>query len=461
MAVLSQTVRRIDAALQTADTTRHIRIGSGLLSGIADLFRSCFGEQRAVIIADSNTWTAAGQAALANLEGSGHKTLPPLVFSEADFYAHTMYVEQVHTLLYAHQAIPVAVGSGTINDIVKLASFRCDREYMVVATAASMDGYTAFGASISHDGFKQTFFCPAPVAVLVDLDVIAAAPRELNAAGYADLAAKIPAGADWLLADALDIEPVDAGAWHMVQKPLQDWLHDADAVREADATALTGLMEGLLMSGLAMQKTKTSRPASGAEHQFSHLWDNQHLRLDGAIPFHGFKVAIGSLASVALYQTLLQSWGEGPSTDPAVIQGYWPEWPEIEKRILFEFPDEKISQMVLEESRKKYLPAAEIARRMTKLMQVWPELEPRLRQQLPSVAQLRQQLVSVGAPTLPTEIGLTFSRLQKSHYQAQLIRRRFTILDLALECGYLHAALQALFSKNGFWRGETNALASD
>ena len=65
-------------------------------------------------------------------------------------------------------AIPVAVGSGTINDLTKLAAHQLGRPYIVVATAASMDGYTAYGASITHQGSKQTFDCPAPLAVIAD-----------------------------------------------------------------------------------------------------------------------------------------------------------------------------------------------------------------------------------------------------------------------------------------------------
>ena len=60
--------------------------------------------------------------------------------------------------------------------MTKLASHHCQRPYLCVATAASMDGYTAFGASITREGSKQTFDCPAPVAVLADLEAIEAAP---------------------------------------------------------------------------------------------------------------------------------------------------------------------------------------------------------------------------------------------------------------------------------------------
>ena len=53
-------------------------------------------------------------------------------------------------------ATPVAVGSGTLNDIVKRAAHELERPYLCVATAASMDGYTAFGAAITKEGYKQT-----------------------------------------------------------------------------------------------------------------------------------------------------------------------------------------------------------------------------------------------------------------------------------------------------------------
>ena len=62
--------------------------------------------------------------------------------------------------LAGNDAIPIAVGAGSINDLTKLAAHLCGRQYLSVATAASMDGYTAFGASITHEGSKQTFDCP-------------------------------------------------------------------------------------------------------------------------------------------------------------------------------------------------------------------------------------------------------------------------------------------------------------
>ena len=107
-------------------------------------------------------------------------------------------------MLKKTDAIPVAVGSGVINDLTKLTAHRCGRRYMCVGTAASMDGYTAYGASITYQGNKQTFDCPAPYGMALDPRIAAKAPKAMSASGYADLIAKIPAGADWMIADVVD-----------------------------------------------------------------------------------------------------------------------------------------------------------------------------------------------------------------------------------------------------------------
>ena len=100
-------------------------------------------------------------------------TASPVVLSDPDLHATDAAVEHVRLGLAAHDAIPIAVGSGTINDLAKRAAYELKRPYMVVATAASMDGYTAFGASINYRGAKQTLFCPAPKAVIADSDILA------------------------------------------------------------------------------------------------------------------------------------------------------------------------------------------------------------------------------------------------------------------------------------------------
>src|SRR5262245_55324949 len=188
---------RINAALQGASDTRCVVIGAGALAAVDQTFGQCFGSQAAAVVADENTFAAAGQTVDQRLRAAGRSVAAPIVFPGTPMlYADFANALALEDRLRAVDVIPVVVGSGTLNDLAKLASHRVGRQYMCVGTAASMDGYTAFGAAITKDGFKQTMACPAPRALLADLDVLAHAPPQMNATGYGDLLGKITAGAD-------------------------------------------------------------------------------------------------------------------------------------------------------------------------------------------------------------------------------------------------------------------------
>jgi glycerol-1-phosphate dehydrogenase [NAD(P)+] len=421
----------LEAALRAARDTRRLDLFRGAIAATADVFREQFGDAEAVRVGDPETFrvTKDGQGRFSH----------GLIMLPAGIHAEWEHVEHVERELANTAAIPVAVGAGTINDITKLAAHRLGRPYLCVATAASMDGYTAYGASITKNGLKQTFDCPAPRAVVADIDIIAAAPNELTASGYADLLAKVTAGADWILADALGVEPIHEHAWRTVQGGLRAAVADPAGVQRGDAAAITKLTEGLMMGGFAMQAMQSSRSASGAEHQFSHLWDMQN-HVDprtGEAPSHGFKVGIGTLAVARLYETLLAQPIEKLDVDAAVAR--WPGWKATQDAIWGLFDIDELRDKAIEETRAKYPSADELRAQLTRLRDVWPDLKRRLLEQLIPSQQLATMLRDAGAPSRCEDIGISAERLRTSHRLAIHIRRRFTVLDLADRIGLLDA----------------------
>jgi glycerol-1-phosphate dehydrogenase [NAD(P)+] len=430
-------------ALRAARETRALEIGENILGRTPHVFREQFGGRGAVIVSDANTFAVAGRAVADAFSAAKHSSREPFIFSAPDLYAESRFVEELESALRKHAAIPVAIGSGTVNDLTKLAAHRTNRPYVCVATAASMDGYTAFGASITHEGSKQTFLCPAPIAVVADLKIICAAPGEMNSWGYADLIAKVTAGADWIVADALGAEPIDPQAWAIVQGRLREMVADADGVRARNLGAIARLTEGLMLGGFAMQAAKSSRPASGAEHQFSHLWDMQHHTHNGATPSHGFKVGIGTLAVTALYEKLLAKPLE--KLDVEKCCAAWPDekgWSE-KTRVLF--GEGELANVAATELRAKSCDEETLRKQLQQLRSVWPQLRARLREQLIPLVELRRMLQSAGAPTEPEQIGISNARLRDSFWQAFCIRRRFTVLDLAVRAGLLDECLNEIF----------------
>lgn len=438
----------LERALQAARDTKALRIGEGTRHEVADIFRTTFGDMPALIVSDEHTFSAAGADVCQSFQRDSRACEEPFLFA-SDVWAESSFLPALQEALGKTDAIPVAVGSGTINDLAKLAAHRANRPYLAVATAASMDGYTAYGASITDQGSKQTFDCPAPVALVADLEVIARAPREMNASGYADLFAKGVAGADWILADALGVEPIEPLAWETVQGSLPDWVASPGGVARGEPACLRRLVVGLLMSGFAMQAARTSRPASGAEHQFSHLWDMQDHTHEGSTPSHGFKVGIGTLASLALYEELLSRDLDQLDLESAMAS--WPSWESTETRIRELLGTGELAEKAREETQAKYPNAEELRSQLVRTRDAWPSLRERLRRHLLPFREARSMLQEAGCPTEPEAIGISRDRLRLSYEQAYYIRRRFTVLDFAKRLGLFDQAVGALFEPSGFW----------
>lgn len=442
-------MNRVENALKAANETRALIIGKGTINEIGQLFKEQFPGKKGVVIADRITWKIAGQRVNEILIANGISHQPPFIFDDPDLYAAYGFVDQLVDFLEFQEAIPVAVGSGTINDLTKLASFRCGRPYMVVGTAASMDGYTAFGASITHHGAKQTFSCPAPQAMIADTEIIGKAPAAMTASGYADLFAKVTAGADWLVAHYMGVELVEEKAWSIVQDGLKDALADPAGAASGKQQAIERLTEGLLLGGFAMQWSKSSRPASGAEHQFSHLWNMEHHTNNGEHISHGFQVSIGMLAISAFYEQVLKTPFD--KLDVEACMAAWPSQEAIAEKARELFKDTDFPEIGVQETGAKYPSEEELRRQLTALKENWPQLKEALKKQLLPYKEVKSRLKKVGAPTEPEEIGISRSRLRETFIRSQFIRRRFTVLDLAVRTGNMEKWLDGLFGEGGIW----------
>lgn len=437
--------KALDAA---ADTTEFV-LGAGMLAKTPDVFQKHFPGQPAIVIADETTFAVAGRTIHDVLHAAGITGPDPFVFpAQPRLRADYDHVKTLVDVLQGTPAIPVAVGSGTINDLVKRAAYEGERPYMIVGTAASMDGYSSYGAALQNEGFKKTMECRAPLVILADTDILRDAPPEMTAAGYADLIGKVPAGADWLIADLVGMEPMQPLIWDMVHTDLRLWVGSPDRLTAGDREVFDALFEGLSMSGFAMQAMHNSRPASGADHLFSHIWEMQDLRGPDGLPVsHGFAVAIGALMSTALIETVFAK--DIPGLDADALCSRWKPWNEREADIRTAFRQTPIIDRVIAESRAKYLTTDQLRDRLHLLIAHWEELKPKVLAQIIPYPQLRQMLEAAGCPVTPEQINLAPpDRVRDTFFQAQMIRDRYTILDLAYELGVLEECVDEIMASD-------------
>jgi glycerol-1-phosphate dehydrogenase [NAD(P)+] len=194
----------------------------------------------------------------------------------------------------------LAVGGGRTIDVVKAACLELDLPVISCPTQLAADGIASPVSVIRSDGGEvQSLPGRLPAAVVCDLEVIAAAPPETARAGLGDLVANVTAIRDWRLAAAAGREDLDDLAVLLAQA-------GADLALASDTSSLASespergllgmLVEGLVLSGMAMEVAGSSRPCSGAEHLISHALDRD---LPGTA-LHGEQVALGTLVAARL-----------------------------------------------------------------------------------------------------------------------------------------------------------------
>nr|MCU0909081.1 iron-containing alcohol dehydrogenase [Paracoccaceae bacterium] len=422
---MTTTAETIAAAVARSAQVAEVVIGRGVVAATAAAHARHFAGP-ACLFADARGWAAAGPAVEAAFRAAGIPVRAHVIPADPRPKPSVDLARALGAVL-APGETPVAVGSGVMNDVVKYAAFSAGIPYMCVATAASMDGYTSGGAPLTSGGFKKTIDCRPARVLIGDLDIIAAAPREMTGWGYGDLAGKVPAGGDWMIADALGIEAIDTVAWPMVQGGLDGWLSAPDRIGAGDPAAVEGLFLGLTLVGLAMEAHGTSRPASGADHQIAHLWEMESLKHQGERVSHGACVAVGAVASLRLYDWLARqdlSRIDVPTTAAAAVP-FDAKAAEITRSL----GDGEIAARAREETRAKHTDGAALVARLDRLRAVWPDLSARLAARGWTAARMATQLRAAGAPADPVDIGLTMADLRRATLAARFLRSRYTVLD--------------------------------
>jgi glycerol-1-phosphate dehydrogenase [NAD(P)+] len=195
----------------------------------------------------------------------------------------------------------VAVGGGRVLDVAKLAAARAGLTVIVAPTQLSHDGICSPVAVVPDDsGLAQSLAAIAPRVVYLSMPTLVNAPLDSVRAGLGDLLANPLALRDWALAADRGLATIDQSAWDLSAgsfEMVQDYVaRDIEEVA-GDPTFLRRLADALVLSGMSMIRSGTSRPASGGEHEISHAID----AIFGGRAMHGAQVAFGCIFSLALY----------------------------------------------------------------------------------------------------------------------------------------------------------------
>jgi glycerol-1-phosphate dehydrogenase [NAD(P)+] len=204
-------------------------------------------------------------------------------------------------------AVVVSIGSGTVTDIAKDASYRARRPFIAVQTAVSVNAFSDDMAVLLRNGVKRTVPSHWPEALVIDLATIAEAPASMNRAGFGELMAMFTAPADWYLANAIGADDsFDPEVVRLYRERGDRLLAAAAGVAAADHDALAELAAQMTLTGIAMGVAGRTAPLSGTEHTISHLLDMSAERDGRGLAFHGAQVGVAAVVVALAWRRVLR-----------------------------------------------------------------------------------------------------------------------------------------------------------
>ena len=371
------------------------------------------GFKNITIICDENTYAAAGEEIKEIIPKGKFINL-----KSENLHANEIAVQKVYECLAVKNDVLIALGSGTIHDITRYVAYNKDIPFISVPTAASVDGFVSTVVAMTWRGYKKTFTAVSPIYVVADTDIFKEAPYRLTASGVSDLIGKYTALVDWKISSIVIGEYICNKVCNMEIDAVNKLCECVDDLVLGKSEAYEQLMYALILSGLAMQIIGNSRPASGAEHHMSHLWEmeviNKHLDA-----YHGEKVSVGLILVMEEYKKIKKSIENGRCR----VKKYYGLEEDILKEV---FKSREMYDSIMKENTPDPLLNVNKVILQNRLESIAEILE-----KLPTLDFVKNTLKRAKAVTTLEEIGLSNDIKQNSIRVSPYVRSRLTLMRIS------------------------------
>lgn len=420
-------------------TLKDIVLGAGVITEIPALLKK-YGKKKAFVFFDKNTELAAGQKILEILQGS---SIPFTYYRypQAQLEPNSEAVGQLCMAFDPTCDVIIGVGSGTLNDLGKILASLTSRLYMIVGTAPSMDGYASATSSMNFDGVKVSLNSKLPDIIIADTDVLSTAPLRMFQAGFGDMVAKYISLTDWRIAHLVTGEYYCEEIAELVRKSLQQCMATADGILSQAAETSAALTEGLIYSGLAMSLAGVSRPASGTEHYFSHIWDMRSAALGTRADSHGLQCLIGSLEALRIMRACQSLSPDVEKATAYAVRFDKQIWADSLRQLLGSAAEPLIA---LEEKEQKYHTEKHQIR-LNHIIRYWDEIQNILARLLAETADLEALLEQIQAPVKVSELRIDQPQLKETFKATKDIRDKYIITRLLWDLGELDNVAELLY----------------
>lgn len=413
-------------------------IEPGAITKTGELVKK-YGYKTVLLVSDINTYRIAGEKTLCSLEAEGIQVIN-FIYEDKELVPDEKSYESLYNALTEQCEFVIAVGSGTINDLCKYLSFQKNLEYMIVATAPSMDGFASTVAPMIVANMKVTFEARVAKIILADLTILKESPMSMIAAGVGDILGKYTCLCDWKMANFIKNEYYCETIADMIRKSIKTVVDNIEKAIEREEGAIKSIMEALVLSGIAMSFSGNSRPASGSEHHLSHYWEMMFLQENRKPILHGTKVGIGTVTVLRIYEYLIShnvDFDKARSNATAFSEK---EWESLMKTA---YGSAAEGVLALEKKVHKNSPENVVAA-LDDMEEKWGEILTFIKAALPGVAEVKRLLESMNAPSKPAQVEVSSETVKMSIRVAKELRDRFGVLQMIFNLGIMDEIIEAI-----------------
>ena len=296
-----------------------------------------------------------------------------------------------------------------------------------------MDGYASDTSSMALDDLKVSVPSRCADVIIGDTDILKNAPEHLLKAGLGDMLAKYVSIAEWRIANLITREYYCEQVGELVRKALHKCVDNAEGLLKRDEKAIEATFEGLSISGVAMAYAGVSRPASGTEHYFSHVWDMRGLEFGTQVDLHGIQCAWGTLQATKLYDALKEMTPSEDTAKEYVRNFSYDNWKKKLRSFLGSGAETMIAQ---EEKEGKYDKSTHPAR-LAKIIDHWNDILQILDEELPTYSQMGDILDTSGIPRDMQSIGVDRENAKQTFQTTKDIRDKYVLARLVWDLGVL------------------------
>lgn len=270
--------------------SNYLKIGSGFINHVYDVLKENSVYGKILYVSDPVVDSLYGKKVREQISEAG------VIKEETVDYNTISYAMSVAERVIATDVdCIVGMGGGKVLDVCKYASYISKKPLLSIPTTMANDGIASPIAVLKRkDNKPKSLGCATPSMLLIDTELILNGPIQLIKAGIGDTISNYTALMDWEFACERDKDTMNGYAYMMSETSLNVLMktqYDTICPEFIDVLA-----NSLVLSGIAMDFTGSSRPVSGSEHLFSHALDYYSEKQN----LHGIQVALGTIAVLKL-----------------------------------------------------------------------------------------------------------------------------------------------------------------